>query len=193
MCEGLLLRCWGGWSVWLERLLRLGGLSTVVMSSGAGRWGVLSRAGAIGRRCTGLRLLRLLGGSRWPVASGLMAARLSRVLLGRAARGLITGVPGGASMAIILPVVPVLAVLGVVIVLPRVLVEGLVVVVVGVLNWGSLLRGRVATVVPDTLCACLPGFIKPVCLLLPQMIGFRNQKQITVNVSVKAAQVEAMQ
>lgn len=96
-------------------------------------------------------------------------------------------------MAIILPVVPVFTVLGVVIVLPWVLVEGLVIVVVGVLNRGSLLRGRVATVVPDPLCTCLPGLIKPVCLLLTQMIGFRNQKQTTVNVSVKAARVEAMQ
>lgn len=96
-------------------------------------------------------------------------------------------------MAIVLPVVPVLAVLWVVIVLPRVLVGGLVVVVVGVLNRGSLLGGRVATIVPDPLRPCLPGLIKPVCLLLTQMIGFRNQKQTTVNVSVKAARVEAMQ
>lgn len=89
--------------------------------------------------------------------------------------------------------VPVLAVLGVVVVLPRVLVGGLVVVVVGVLNRGSLLRGRVATVVPDPLRPRLPGLIKPVCLLLTQMIGFRNQKQTTVNLSLEAARAEAMQ
>lgn len=96
-------------------------------------------------------------------------------------------------MAIILPVVPVLAVLGVVVVLPRVFIGGLVIIVVGVLNWGSLLRGRVATVVPDPLCPRLPGLIKPVCLLLTQMIGFGNQKQTTVNLSLEAARAEAMQ
>lgn len=64
-------------------------------------------------------------------------------------------------MAIILPVVPVLAVLGVVVVLPWVFIGGLVIIVVGVLNWGSLLRGRVATVVPDPLCPRLPGLIQP--------------------------------
>lgn len=96
-------------------------------------------------------------------------------------------------MAPILSMVAVLTVLGVVIVMPHVLIGGLIVVVVGVLNWGSLLRGRVATVVPDPLRSCLSGLIKPVCLLLTQMIGFRNQKQTTVNLLLKAARKEAMQ
>lgn len=193
MRKGLWLRCWGGQPVWLGRLLCLGGLSAVVVSGRAGRRGVLGGAGAVGRRRAGLRLLHLLGGGRRPVAAGLVAAGLSWVLLGRAAGGLVTGVPRGAGVAPILPVVPVLAVLGVVIVLPQVLVGGLIVVVVGVLNRGSLLRGRVATVVPDPLRPCLPGLIKPVCLLLTQMIGFGNQKQTTVNLSLEAARVEAMQ
>ena len=111
----------------------------MVVSSRARWWGVLGGAGAIGRGCAALRLLCLLGGSRRPVATGLVTAGLPWMLLGRAALGLITSMPRGAGMALVFPVVPVLTVLGVVVVLPRVLIGGLVVVVVGVLNRGSLL------------------------------------------------------
>lgn len=124
------------------------------------------------------------------MATGLMAARFPRVLLARAPWGLVAGMPGCAGMAPILSMMPVLTVLGVVVVLPWVLVGGLVVVMVGVLNRGSLLRRRMAAIVPGPLRPCLPGLIKPVCLLLTQMIGFGNQKQTTVSLSLEAPRVK---
>lgn len=135
----------GGRPVRLRSLGRLLGLGAVV----AGRRRVLRGAGAIRCRGAGLWLLCLLGGGRRGVAAGLVAAGLPLVLLGRATRLLV--VAGGGSVAAVVAVVPVLAVLRIVIVLPRVLVRWLVVVVVGVLSRGSLLRGRVAAVVPYPL------------------------------------------
>jgi len=135
----------GGRPVRLRGLGHLLRLSPVV----AGRRRVLRGTGAVRCRGAGLGLLCLLGGGWCGVATGLVAAGLPWVLLGRATRLLV--VAGGRGVAAVVAVVPVLAVLRIVVVLPRVLVRWLVVVVVGVLSRGSLLRGRVAAVVPYSL------------------------------------------
>lgn len=62
VCDRLWLRRWGGRPMWLGGLLRFGGLGAMVVCSGAGWRGVLSRAWAVGCRHAGFRLLRLLGG-----------------------------------------------------------------------------------------------------------------------------------
>lgn len=38
-----------------------------------------------------------------------------------------------------------------------------------------------APMVPESVRAGIPGLIKPVCLLLAQVIRFRDQKQNTIN------------
>lgn len=67
---------------------------------------------------------------------------------------------------------------------PQALFGGLIVVMVAVPCRASLLGGGgdgVAPVVPEPVRAGIPGLIEPVCLLLAQVICFRDQKQNTVN------------
>lgn len=61
---------------------------------------------------------------------------------------------------------------------PQALFRGLLVVMVAVPGRASLLGGGdcVAPVVPEPVRAGLPRLIEPVCLLLAQVVCFRDQK-----------------
>jgi hypothetical protein len=80
---------------------------------------------------------------------------------------------------------------------PQTLLRRFIVVMVAVPGRASLLGGGdcVAPMVPEPIRAGIPGLIKPVCLLLTQVICFRDQKQNTINpwAGCRGGLAEAMQ